>query len=397
MPTESPEQQVLIAGAGPVGMFAAFILARSGVSVTVLEAGSELSTQSRASTFHPPTLEMLEEYGMLGALREEGLDVPTFQYRDRKEGLVAELDLSLLARDTPYPFRVQCEQSKLTRIVLDHLTGNDRARVLFDAQVTEVDQHENGVTVRLADGRDFTASYLIGADGASSVVRKQVGGKFGGITYPERYIVISTQEDIKAWIPDIAYVNYISDPDEWLVLLRTPQHWRAMFPVREGVSDEEALDPENVQRLLGTIGDKDGAWPILHTTLYRVHQRVANAYRFGRVFLAGDAAHINNPLGGLGMNSGLHDVYHLAPLIADVLKGAADDQVLDSYDRERRRVSQEYVAIETDKNWRKLRETDEVERRAWQDELRAIVADPIRHLDYVRGSCMLSANANARS
>lgn len=397
MTSMSVDSQVLIAGAGPVGMTAALILGARGVSVTVLEAGDDLSSESRASTFHPPTLEMLEELDVLDDLMEIGLYVPTFQYRDRERGLIAELDLSLLSGDTKYPFRIQCEQSKLTRIIFEKLKDVPHVEVLFNSSVRSVEQDSHKVTVVLEDDRQYTGDYLIGADGARSAVRKSVGAEFDGVTYPERYLVISTQEDIKSWIPDISFVNYISDPYEWLVLLRTPEHWRAMFPVREGVSDEEALSMENVQTKMQTIGEKQGAWPILHTTIYRVHQRVANSYRFGRVFLAGDAAHINNPLGGLGMNSGIHDVYHLAPILAGRLADTHEDKDLDSYDVYRRQVSEEYVAVETDKNWRRLRETDEVERRRQQQELKEIVADPTQHLEYVRGACMLSEVANARS
>src|SRR5699024_5998783 len=225
-----------------------------------------------------------------------------------------------------------------------------------------------------------SADYLIGADGASSAVRQTLGIDFEGQTYPERYLVISTREDIKQWIPDIAYVNYISDPREWVVLLRTPQHWRAMFPVAEGTSDEEALATGHVQRMMNIVGDCPGGWPILHTTLYRVHQRVAGRYREGRVFLAGDAAHINNPLGGLGMNSGIHDAYCLSHLLAKHLGNSASDADLDAYERLRREVSRTYVAVETDKNWRRIRESDETQRQQHFTELRQIAADPHRHL-----------------
>lgn len=396
MTTSETRAQVLVAGAGPVGMTAAYMLARRGVTVRVLEAGPDLSTESRASTFHPPTLEMLDELELAEDLRAQGIDVPTFQHRDRSEGLIAEFDLSLLREDTRFPFRVQCEQSKLTRIILDKMEQQPNVEVVFDARVTAVAQDRAGVSVQLADGRNFSADYLIGADGASSAVRQTLGIDFAGQTYPERYLVISTREDIKQWMPDIAYVNYISDPREWVVLLRTPQHWRAMFPVAEGTSDEEALATGHVQRMMNIVGDCPGGWPILHTTLYRVHQRVAGRYREGRVFLAGDAAHINNPLGGLGMNSGIHDAYMLARILGDRLLGLASEDELDTYEEQRREVSRAYVAVETDKNWRRIRERDEVQRQNQFAELRSIVADPERHRQHVRNTCMVSELAHAR-
>lgn len=396
METENQPSQVLVAGAGPVGMTAAYLLGRRGVQVQVLEAGSDLSTESRASTFHPPTLEMLDELGLVEELRTQGLDVPVFQHRDRKEGLIVEFDLSVLAEDTRFPFRVQCEQRKLTRIILEKMKDMPNAEVIFDARVESVSQHADGVEVRTVDGRTFTSGYLIGADGASSAVRQHLGISFEGETYPERYLVISTEEDIQQWMPDISYVNYISDPSEWVVLLRTPEHWRAMFPVQEGTSDADARAPENVQRLMKIIGDRPEGWPILHTTLYRVHQRVAGQYRVGRVFLAGDAAHINNPLGGLGMNSGIHDAYMLARLLGDRLEGLIDDDALDSYEEQRREVSRAYVAVETDKNWRRIRERDEEQRQRHFAELRGIAADPVQHREHVRNTCMISKLAHAR-
>jgi 3-(3-hydroxy-phenyl)propionate hydroxylase len=374
-------------------MTTALRLARRGRSVRVLEAGDALSTESRASTFHPPTLDMLDSLGLVDDLRAVGLDVPTFQYRDRTEGVVAELELGRLAPLTKFPFRVQAEQSKLTRIVQDKLQDFPDVVVEFSSAVASFSQDDDGVSVTTADGRTYTADYLVGADGASSVVRQGIGASFEGATYPERYLVISTDADIKQWIPDIAYVNYISDPDLWVVLLRTPAHWRAMFPVREGMSEEEATSPENVQRYMNTIGTPSDGWPILHTTLYRVHQRVASTYREGRIFLAGDAAHINNPLGGLGMNSGIHDAFLISGLLADRFDGVIDEDGLDRYDEVRRSVSRDYVSAETDKNWRRIRETDEKVRQAEFADLRAMVADDDAHLAFVRRTCMLGEEA----
>lgn len=387
------QSDVAIAGAGPVGMTAALILARRGVRVTVLEAGSDLSSESRASTFHPPTLEMLDQLGLVEPLMELGLRVDTFQYRDRRTGLIAEFDLSLLSGDTKYPHRIQCEQSKLTRIIRERLTTIDHAVLEFDARVEHVEQDTDGVTTVLADGRRVRSRYLIGADGANSKVRRDLDIGFEGVTYPERYLVISTEQEIRDLLPDISYVNYISDPEEWLVLLRTPEHWRAMFPVDPDLDDAQAQDPVAVQRRMKTIADLGHDWPILHTTLYRVHQRVADSYRVGRVLLAGDAAHINNPLGGLGMNSGVHDAYMLAPLLAAVMAGDEDDDVLDTYAETRRQVSVDYVSREADKNWRRIRERDEDERQRQQRELRETVSDPQKALTFVRKTCMLSDEA----
>src|SRR5699024_4139086 len=215
----------------------------------------------------------------LPQLMDMGLRVDTFQYRDRRKGLIAEFDLSTLRDDTRFPFRLQCEQNKLCRIILDELANLETVDVIFDCPVERVYQDATSTTAVTRDGREFQSDYLLGADGANSAVRQTLGLGFEGVTYPERYLVVSTKQEIGELLPDISHVNYISDPEEWLVLLHTPEHWRAMFPADPEAADEEVLDPEAVQRRMRTIADLGKDWPLLHTTLYRVHQRVASSYR----------------------------------------------------------------------------------------------------------------------
>ncbi len=219
---------VIIAGAGPVGLSAALALGKAGRSVVVVTDGPGLSTESRASTFHAPTLEILHELGLADEVVRRGLKAPEFQFRDRGGGVVASFDMTELADLTAFPFRIQLQQSHYTPLVVDALRELPNVTVLFDSPVTSVHQLESSVHV-VAGPHDLAGEWLIGADGAHSAVRRELDVAFEGITYEDRYLVASTTNDFRQLLPDLAHVNYIADPREYLVLLNTPQAWRALF------------------------------------------------------------------------------------------------------------------------------------------------------------------------
>lgn len=391
---------VLIAGAGPVGMMSALTLGRAGIRVTLLESAAGLNRDLRASTFHPPTLDMLAKYGLTSSLIEQGLVARFTQQRDRTQGVIAEFDLSQLSGLTDHPFRLQCEQWKLTDLILAQLTQLSHVSVEFDSRVESVSQTANSVSVHIRQGdqlQTLHGDYLIGADGAWSAVRTQLGIAFEGYTYPERFLVVSTPFGYADHMPHLSYVNYCSDPHEWCVLLRVPTLWRVLFPTKEDETDEQVLTDESVQTRLQRLLPQSEDYTVVHRTLYKVHQRVAQHFRQGRVFLAGDAAHINNPLGGMGMNGGIHDAMNLCEKLTAVLLQGAHTEVLDLYEKQRRTIAIEYINASTARNKKEIEERDPVLRQKNHDELRALAADPASSLAYLRKTSMIDALERAKA
>jgi 3-(3-hydroxy-phenyl)propionate hydroxylase len=380
-------------------MVSALVLGRAGIAVTLLESASNLSMDLRASTFHPPTLDMLAKYGLAQTIVPQGLVARYTQQRDRAEGVIAEFDMELLRGQTDHPFRLQCEQWKLTEAIREKLAQLPHVKILFDTKVETVSQTADRVDVvasRLGETLRLQADYLIGADGAWSAVRRGVDIEFEGFTYPERFLVISTDFEFADHLPRLSYVNYCSDPKEWCVLLRVPTLWRVLFPTRPEESDEEVLTDGAVQARLHNLLPQPAPYRTMHRTLYKVHQRVAKQFRKGRVLLAGDAAHINNPLGGMGMNGGVHDAFNLCEKLLAVMQGQ-DRALLDRYERQRRTIAIEYINASTARNKREIEERDPVERKKTQDALRATAADPAAARDYLRKTSMLDALARAEA
>lgn len=385
--------QVIVVGAGPVGLTAALALAQQGVPTLVLEAAPAPLGIPRASTFHPPTLEMLDDLGVARELIEEGFRVDRIQYRERSGGIVAEFDFGLLDGVTPFPFRLQCPQDRLCSIVSARLSEEMRnfAEVRYGSEVSRVEQDYTGVRVSLTSGEELAAPYVLGADGASSTVRKLLGIEFEGTTYETRNLQLMTTFDFTSVFPDLAMVNYVFDPEEWGVLMRTPPGvWRVLFPVRADESEESALSDAVLQARLKRIASVEEEFDIRYKAIYTVHQRVASSFRRGRVLLIGDAAHVNSPIGGLGMNSGIHDAYTLREPLTRALKG--NDSLLDGWAATRRRVAIEYVRGQTDRNTSALKDRDPERRRARNAELRARAADPEKAREYLMRTSMLAGS-----
>ncbi len=393
------ERPIVIAGGGPVGVVTALALARQGLEVRLFEAEARVNDSPRAATTHAATLEILENLGLVEEVTRRGLIEPKFRIWDRaSRTIIAEFDFGVLKNDTRYPYVVQCEQHKLANIALDRLRALPNVAVEFSARVGGFEQFDDRVEVEVetANGsRRVSASYLIGADGGRSTVRKGLEIEFEGYTHPERFLVLTTTYPFGTEFAECSR-NYFSDPDEWAALFKVTGDdgnglWRVVFPTRLMESEEEAFEEAAVQARLQRFFPKPGPYPVVHRNIYNVHQRVAAAFRRGRAFLAGDSAHVNNPLGGLGLNFGIHDGVELSSLLGRVIRREVSPDILDLYDRFRRPLNVEYVQQQTIANKKRLEEKDPAMRAKSNASLRAIAADPAAHRAYLLRASLIDS------
>ena len=393
------ERPIVIAGGGPVGVVTALALARQGLEVRLFEAETRVNDSPRAATTHAATLEILENLGLVEEVTRRGLIEPKFRVWDRaSRTIIAEFNFGVLKNDTRYPYVVQCEQHKLANIALDRLRALPNVAVEFSARVGGFEQFDDRVEVEVetANGsRRVSASYLIGADGGRSTVRKGLEIEFEGYTHPERFLVLTTTYPFGTEFAECSR-NYFSDPDEWAALFKVTGDdgnglWRVVFPTRLMESEEEAFEEAAVQARLQRFFPKPGPYPVVHRNIYNVHQRVAAAFRRGRAFLAGDSAHVNNPLGGLGLNFGIHDGVELSSLLGRVIRREVSPDILDLYDRFRRPLNVEYVQQQTIANKKRLEEKDPAMRAKSNASLRAIAADPAAHRAYLLRASLIDS------
>jgi 3-(3-hydroxy-phenyl)propionate hydroxylase len=384
---------ILIIGAGPVGLCLALALGRAGIPVAVYEQDDELNSDIRASTFHPPTLEMLAEWGVVDGVMAQGYIVRELAYWERRtRQRIATFDYAAIANDTPFPYRVQCPQHILTRVLKPIVEQLPSATVQMGHRYLHHVDHGThvAVTFETAQGEQtVTGAYLCGADGSRSAVRQALAMPFEGMTYADRFLLIGTDYDFETVFPEFGAVNYIFDPEEWVIILRLPDLARVVFRLK--VDEDEAVamsEGQLRQRMWRFIGEAV-PFNIKTTQLYRVHQRVAAEFRRGRVLLLGDAAHINNPAGGMGMNSGIHDAHALAAVLAHSWPNV-DWARLDQWSERRRIVALENVSTYSDKNYTDMAAKDADYRRERNVELAATAADPQLARAYLLRAAMLA-------
>jgi len=398
-------KRVLIAGGGPVGLLCAWHLGRQGIPVRLFDDNDGLQSDPRAATTHPATLDLLADDGLADDMGRVGLVAPIFQFWDRPSNrLVAEFDHSVLVKDTRHPFVVQCEQFKTASLLLKRVQKLANVEVLFNHQVIDVWQASEFVSVDLrgpASMQTHAGAYLIGADGGRSTVRKRSEIAFDGFTWPERFIVLTTPFDFEVE-RGYAYRSYFAEPGAWCNCFKVsadgpPGLWRTVFPTKPEQDNVSLMNDVEVQARMQRFSPESRPFEIVHRNLYVTHQRVAATFRKGRVLLAGDAAHVNNPIGGMGLNGGIQDGVNLSAKLTGVLLGGESDRSLDLYNLQRRTVATEFVQEQSIANKKRLEESDAKTRQKNLQELARIAEDPARARQFLLRTSMIASQRRAES
>lgn len=376
------QKRVIIAGGGPVGLIVGLVLGRAGVKVTLFDQGDIVHQHPRAATIHPATLDILDDLGVYELIDPLGIRCPIVNYYDQKE-LLASFDHALLRDQTRHPWVLQCEQDKVSRVLFTMAASVTNLEIRTETKVIDCSQNGDGVevTVQTKEGEleRHRALYLVGADGAGSTVRKKINVAFEGFTYPERFMIAGTPYDFEQ--NGYALRNYVSDPDEWYNLFKIswkgpPGVFRLVAPIRpdEPIDGEYAI--KTAQKKLQRFHPRDQPYEVVIFDAYVVSQRVAATFRQGRVLLVGDSAHLNSPIGAMGMNSGIHDAVNLAANMLRVLAGEESEDALDRYVRQRRHVATAHVQTATITNKANMEQRDPEKRRRYRDDMRRTAEDP---------------------
>jgi len=366
---------VLVVGAGPVGMLSALALAQSGVNVLVIEAESTLNDSPRAAVYFASTLIALEDLGILSDLDKEGLRIDTFGFHVPEFDFHTTVSAKCMTGIT-YDYSLHCGQDVIARVAMEHAKKLG-ADVRFDHRLVGLQQDPSSVTaeVETPDGSvEIKAKWVIGADGARSTTRRLLGLEFEGHTWPNRFVATNVYCDFESlgYQPE----NFVCDPvyGGVIALLDREGLWRLTYQ-EDGSTDPETF-MERLPEKYAHFIPEGTPYRIKAARPYAIHQRCAESLRAGRVLLAGDAAHATNPCGGLGLTTGVWTGLVLSDILGAVLKGEEDESILDRFSDERRRVFWEVTSPGATENKRVMEESDREKRLQDIEAVKASANDP---------------------
>jgi len=370
---------VLVSGAGPVGLVTAMKLARAGIRVVVVDSEPQIKDEPRAAVYHSPIVERFDRLGVLDDLKLVGVLKQAYHYWNIEHELLGHFTFGVLhPEDTAYPFNLHLGQPTLAAIILRHLLRVPGAEVRWNTRVIAVKPADDGVTVTVerlgGEQQQIRARWLVGADGAHSGVRRALNLKLEGVTHPEWFVATNVRFDFTQH--GYGQSNVVLDPEHWAIIPIIDQTglWRCTYRDEGHLTEEEArrLVPDRYKLFAPGLADvkPDAVSP------YRVHDRCVDNFRIGRVLMAGDAAHLVNPIGGLGLTGGLLDALSLAEAMIAVIEGSRRDDVLDAWAREPRRVFLEVTTPIAQENRRRVSERDPDRRRADAERLQRLTENP---------------------
>ncbi|RRH69351.1 FAD-dependent oxidoreductase [Falsigemmobacter faecalis] len=382
---------VIVAGGGPAGLLTALGLAQAGIAVTVLEAAQAANTSPRAMVYHWPVLPHLERLGILDDCRRIGFLKQDYGWRFAHTGEMIDWSLECLADEVERPFNLHLGQDKLSDIVFGHLAKMSNVTVRMGRKVVDLVQDAGSVTVTVetVDGEreTYEGDYLIGSDGAASVVReKLLKLNFFGVTWPERFIATNIYCDFERHGYRRTTMQVDDEQGAIIVKIDDGRFWRVTF------MEDAALPSESIEARIHekfkTLLPPGESYELVAFSPYRMHQRAADTMQVGRVLLVGDAGHITNPTGGLGLTSGMFDSFAVVETLKRVMLDGAAPGLLKDYSDDRRRKFIELVSPRASQN--KLTVFHSAPGKAfdiWTERMREIA----RNKDLQRGALSFTA------
>ncbi|OJJ53622.1 hypothetical protein ASPSYDRAFT_36553 [Aspergillus sydowii CBS 593.65] len=356
--------KVIIVGAGPCGLLLAALLSKQGVQVEVLEASAELDDQPRACHYSAPAKYELERAGVLGRISEEGFFPRSVCWRKKDGSRIVGLNNEMEPEDSLHRM-VALELGRVVQILYDSAIDQENAKVLMGHTVTSIGQDDSSAWVEVmvpsGESSRFSADYIIGCDGANSQIRRSLFGnwEFPGSSWEQQIIASNVYYDFDKYGYDDS--NFIVHPQDWHMAARISKNnlWRVTYGDVPGLTKEQYVErlPARYKEILPGQPEPS-AYKVTNVGPYRMHQRLAKSLRVGRFLLAGDAAHLCNPFGGLGLTGGIADVGALYDALIGIHKGVADEQILTQYSEDRSNKYRTLVDPLSTANFRRLWEKD---------------------------------------